>query len=587
MLILGISGLRHHSTASLVRDGEVLAACEEGKLTRRADPGGLPREAMRFCLEKAGAGPQDVQAVALDTHPWRLWGSELGFRAAKFLHAPVASTYYGIESSNHIREQLHNVRLLREMCPHAQIAYCDHHRCHAAAAVFASGFAASGSERALVLTLDGGGAWGSGYLGVAEGTEIRALATARFPDSPGFLYSQITAMLGWRSNADEHRTQWLSTIGKPFARDVFDRIFEPLHRGELRIHAGCFNSGVAEVVCLSRPFLKELGLSDGHWRKAAGMPEEWRAGVAASLQAALEDAVVALVSVWREKMSRQGTSLPALCFGGGVAFNALLVEALAARSGFAQGFVSPVAGNSGCALGAAWLYGLSRGIPPRATLFSPYLGPSFSPQQIKDLLDNCRLTYRNLTQPQMIQDVTDKLAGGSFVGWFQGAAEFGPRALGNRSILAAPTDEWVKENLNAFTKRREGFRPLAASVVEERAGEFFEFPWSSPANPEANCAWMAPPSFLGTVARVKDPGAIPGLAFSGHRARVHVVSRAANRQFHDLLMRCGQVIGRPLLINTSFNAPGEPLVVTPQEALRVFYSTGIDCLAMGDFLIGK
>jgi carbamoyltransferase len=133
----------------------------------------------------------------------------------------------------------------------------------------------------------------------------------------------------------------------------------------------------------------------------------------------------------------------------------------------------------------------------------------------------------------------------------------------------------VKENLNAFTKRRESFRPLAASVVEEQAGEFFEFPWPSPV------------SYLGTVARVKDPGAIPGLAFSGDRARVHVVSRAANRQFHDLLMRCGQVIGRPLLINTSFNAPGEPLVVTPPEALRVFYSTGIDCLALGDFLIGK
>ncbi len=577
MLILGISGLRHHSTASLVRDGEVLAACEEGKLTGRADPSGLPRRAMRFCLEKAGAAPGDVEAVALDTHPWRLWGSELGFRAAKFLHAPVASTYYGIESFNHIREQLNNVRLLREMYPRAEMAYGDHHRAHAATAFFASGF-----ERALILTLDSGGAWGSGFLGVGEGTEIRPLATARFPDSPGFLYSQITGMLGWRINADEHRTQWLSTIGKPDHREVFDRIFEPLRRGELRIRNGCFNTGVAEVVCLSRPLLKELGVPDSDWRKAAAMPEEWRAGVAASLQAALEDAVVALVSVWREK-----TGLPALCFGGGVAFNALLVEALASRSGFAQGFVSPAAGNSGCALGAAWLYGLSRGILPRGTPFSPYLGPSFSPQQIKDFLDNCRLTYRNLTGPQMIQEVTDKLASGSFVGWFQGAAEFGPRALGNRSILAAPTDEWVKENLNAFTKRREGFRPLAASVVEEQAGEFFEFPWASPPNGEANSAWMAPPAFLGTVARVKDPLAIPGLAFSGHRARVHVVSRAANRQFHDLLMRCGQVLGRPLLINTSFNAPGEPLVVTPQEALRVFYSTGIDSLALGDFLIGK
>ncbi|SRR5579871_500693 len=565
MLILGISGLRHHSTASLVRDGEVLAACEEGKLTGRADPSGLPRRAMQFCLEKSGAAPGDIDAIALDTHPWRLWGSELGFRTAKFLHAPVASTYYGIESFNHIREQLNNVRILREMYPRAEIVYGDHHRAHAAAAFFASGF-----ERALVLTLDGGSSWGSGLLAAGEGAELRTLATSRFPDSPGFLYSQITAMLGWRANADEHRTQWLSTVGKPTMRAVFDRVLEPLTRGELRMRAGCFNSSVAEVICLSRQFLKELELPNGDHRAAASMPEEWRANVAASLQAALEDAIVGLAKTWREK-----TGMTAMCFGGGVAFNALLIEALASRSGFAQGFVSPAAGNAGCSMGAAWLLGLTRKIPPRGTPFSPYLGPVFAPQQIKDFLDNCRLTYRNLSAPQMIQEVVDKLAAGGIVGWFQGAAEFGPRALGHRSILAAPNDEWVKENLNAFTKRRESFRPLAASVVEEQAGEFFEFPWASP------------PQFLGTVARVKDPKAIPGLAFSGHRARVHVVSRTANREFHDLLMRCGQTMGRPLLINTSFNAPGEPLVVTPQEALRVFYSTGIDCLALGDFLIGK
>ena len=355
-----------------------------------------------------------------------------------------------------------------------------------------------------------------------------------------------------------------------FRREVFDRIFAPLHRGELRIEHGFLNPDVSESVCLSGSFLKELGVPAGDWRNVASMPEESRAGIAASLQVSLEDAVVALASAWREK-----TNTTALCFGGGVAFNALLVEALASRSGFAAGFVSPVAGNAGCAMGAAWLSGAAKGVRPRGDLFTPYLGPSFSPQQIKDLLDNCRLQYRNLSWPQMIQEVSEKLAAGGFVGWFQGAAEFGPRALGNRSILAAPANEWVKENLNAFTKRRESFRPLAASVVEERAGEFFEFPWTSPA------------SFLGTVSRVKDPEAIPGLAFAGNRARVHVVSRTVNRQFHDLLTRVGQVTGRPLLINTSFNAPGEPLVVTPQEALKVFFSTGIDSLVLGDFLITK
>jgi len=553
MLILGISGLRHHSTAALVRDGAVLAACEEAKLSGRATPVGIPRQAIRFCLEKTGASSNDVDGIALDGHPWRLWGRELGSRVTRVPQ---------------------DVRMLQEMFPRAEIVYHDHHPSHAAATFFGSGF-----ERALILTLDSGGAWESAMLAAGEGTEIRPLLGASFPDSPGFLYSQVTTMLGWRAGDDEHRTQWLSTTsrtaGKPGRREVFDRIFAPLHRGELRIEHDYLNPDVSETVCLSTSLLSDLGVPAGDWRNVASMAEDARAGIAAALQASLEDAVVALASRWREK-----TGATALCFGGGVAFNALLVEALASRAGFATGFVSPVAGNAGCAMGAAWLSGVAKGVRPRGDLFTPYLGPSFSPQQIKDFIDNCRVPYRNLSWPQMIQEISEKLAAGSFVGWFQGAAEFGPRALGNRSILAAPANEWVKENLNAFTKRRESFRPLAASVVEEQAGEFFEFPWSSPGG-------TSPPSFLGTVSRVKDPEAIPGLAFAGNRARVHVVSRAVNRQFHELLMRVGQVTGRPLLINTSFNAPGEPLVVSPQEALKVFFSTGIDALVLGDFLITK
>lgn len=565
MFILGISGLRHHSTAALLRDGEILGACEEAKLTGRRNPSGLPRQAMKFCLEHGGASPEDIEVLALDVHPWRLLGSELGFRAAKFFQAPMASVYYGIESSNRARELLNNLRLLGQIYPRARVCHLEHHRTHAAAAFFGSGF-----ERALVVTLDSGGGSESGLVALGEGLSLRPLASSRFPHSPGFLYTQVTALLGWRPGEDEHRTQWLNTVGRPEKREIFRRVLAPFHRGELRLDPGCFNAGISEIVCLSREFLEELGVPGGDWRKAVELPQEWRANLAASLQAALEDAVVALATFWRER-----TGAEALCFGGGVAFNTLLVEALAQRAGFARGFVSPVAGNAGCAIGAAWLVFAERGVRPPAAPFSPYLGPSFDPQQMKDVLDNSRLRYRNLPQPQLIQATAELLANGSFVGWFQGPAELGPRALGNRSILAAPRDEWVKENLNAFTKRRESYRPLAASVTEEVAGELFEFPWPSPA------------TFLGTVARVKDPAAIPGLAFEGDRARVHVVSRANNRLFHELLTRVGQLCGRPLLINTSFNAPGEPLVVTPQEALRVFYSTGIDSLAMGNFLISK
>jgi carbamoyltransferase len=563
MFILGISGLRGQSTAAIVRDGQVIAACEEAKLCGRRNPHGLPRQAIRFCLEAAGIAAHGVGALALDFHPWRLLGSELGFRMAKLPRALFASAAAGIASFNRTRELLHDLRQLEEMFPQAKVLHFDHQLTHAAAAYFASGF-----ERALTLTLDGGGGSDCALVAMGEGGSLRPLASAHFPNTPGFLFSQMTAVLGFHEGEDEHRTQWLSTIGVPRQREIFRRYLEPLHHGELRLEPGCFNPGVADRVCLDPGFLRDLGVPDGDWRKASALPQEKRADLAASLQAALEDALLTLLAHWKTK-----TGADSLCFGGGVAFNALLVQALAESSGFARGFVSPAAGNAGCALGAAWLAAPDHAL--QTTPFSPYLGPSFPSQQIKDLLDNCRLHYRNLTQPQLIQEVVERMAQGAFVGWFQGPAEFGPRALGNRSILALPQDEWVKENLNAFTKRRESYRPLAASVTEEAAGAYFEFPWASPC------------SYLGTVARVKDPAAIPGLAFGGNRARVHVVSRSANRLFHDLLVRAGQQSGRPLLINTSFNAPGEPLVVTPQEALRVFYSTGIDCLAIGEFLIVK
>jgi carbamoyltransferase len=564
-LCLGISGMRRLSTAAIVRRGQAVAACEEAKLAGRAGAPGLPREAIRFCLERAGAGTADVTTLALDEHPWKLWGSEVGFRLAKFTRAPKASVYYGIESFNRIRELLNNERLLTEMFPNARIEYVDHHAAHAAAAFYPSGF-----ERALILTLDSGGAFTSGQVAGGQGASITPHRAARFPNSPGFLYSQVTTMLGWRAGHDENRTQWLSTTGQPRYRAAFDAVLAPLKRGELRIDQRCFNRGVSETVCLAPAFVRELGVAGGDWRPVKRLPLEQRADIAASLQAALEDAVVALAAFWRERTGHER-----LCFGGGVAFNSLLVGALAERAGFGDGYVSPAAGNAGSALGAAWWLAAAGGERPDAASFTPWLGPSYTAQQLKDLLDNCRLPYRNLTPPQLVQEVAERLAKGAIVAWFQGPAEIGPRALGNRSILCAPADEWVKENLNAFTKRRESYRPLAASVIEESAAEYFEFPWRSPV------------TYLGTVARVKDPAAIPGLAFGGNQARVHVVSRQANRPFHELLTRVGQITGRPLLINTSFNTAGDPLVVTPQDALRVFYSTGLDCLALGDFLLAK
>jgi len=567
MLVLGISGLSYQSTAALLKDGEILAACEEAKLIGRRSPHGVPHKAIAFCLKRAGATPEDVEGVAVDVQPLRLLGRELAFRGKKFPVAPLASVFHSIAGLQRARLELRDLRILRESFPKARFTAVDHHYAHAAYAYYPSSF-----ERALVLTLDSGSATFAGKVALAEGDRIQTLAAARFPHSLGLLYSELTALLGWDPAEDVHRTVWLSTTGEPEFASVFRHIFAPLRRGELRLNADCFDHGAAGRVRLSGKFLAALGLEASTSRalkKAGEMPESWRANLAASLQTEAEAALVELAEFWRRH-----TGTETLCFGGGVAFNALLADALATRTGFRDGFIPPAAGNAGCSIGAAMAATQAAGVALRRCMLSPSLGPAFSGQEIKDVLDNCRLRYRHLAMPQLVTTVAELLAGGSFVGWFQGAAEFGPRALGHRSILAAPRDHWVKENLNAYTKRREQFRPLAASVTEEAAQDYFEYRWPAPV------AYLA-------VARVKDAASVPGLAFAGDRARIHVVSRAANKYYHELLTRVGQLTGHPVLINTSFNEPGAPLAATPGEALRVFYSSGIDVLAIGNFLIAK
>ncbi len=563
MLILGISGLSHQSTAALLNDGAIVAACEEAKLIGRRSPSGLPHRAIEFCLKRAGARPEDVAGVSTDLQPIRLAGRELSFRGRKFPAAPLRPVFEKL-AGRRVLPEIRELRALQDSFPRAAFSAVDHCYALTAYAYYPSSF-----DRALILTLDSTLAPQSGVIALGEGDRITQLATARFPHSVGLLYSEITKLLGWEQVEENHRTAWLSTIGQPEYQAVFRQILSPLYQGKLRLDTDWFNLSASGRIRLSEKVLTAIGL-DAAGKKAREMPQSWRANLAASLQAETEAALVHLAEVWRER-----TRTRHLCFSGAVAFNALLADALAWQTGFDDGFIPPAAGNAGCAIGAAMAATQSAGTAVERCAMSADLGPAYSGQEIKDILDNCRLRYTHQSLPQIVDTVAALLAEGLFVGWFQGAAEFGPRALGNRSILAAPKDHWVKENLNAYTKRREAFRPLAASVTEEAASRYFDYRWPAAAG------------YLATLARVKDPNSIPGLAFQGNRARVQVVTRAANKYYHDLLTRVGQLTGHPILINTSFNEPGAPLAATPGEALRVFYSSGIDALALGNFLVRK
>jgi carbamoyltransferase len=465
-------------------------------------------------------------------------------------------------------------RRLKEEFPAAKIVVYDHHLCHAAAAFFPSPF-----DEALVLTLDETGDMQTASLSLGRGMELEQLEQSYFPDSVGGLFSRVTALAGFSAGGDEHKLQWLSGWGQPVYTPVFRRILSLEQGGLPRLDQRYFSAGHEENGGFSETFFQESGI-----HPAEASKEECRANLAASIQQAVEETVLEIA-----RQAAQEYRLRYLCLGGGLALNSILVERLE-ESGFFQGvFVQPAAGNAGNALGAALYcaHGLLRW-QSRSPLEHLFYGPSYSDDEIKEVLDNCKLRYRYLPRrDELIQTAVEVLLRDQILGWFEGRAEFGPRALGARSILASPLGRYVNENLNQYVKHREKFRPFAASVTAERAAEFFEFAPSA--------------RFLASVGRVKpahrkvfESNLLPNrsdeqgnAAGEPNRIRVHVVEKKSHPMFWELLDRFGKAAGVPVLYNTSFNLFGEPLVCSPRDAVRSFYCSGLDHLVVGNFSVSK
>jgi len=493
MNILGIGGVLGDAAAAVIRAGEIAAAVEEAKLTRRPGPG-LPDAAIATCLSIAKLKPGDIDHVAL-ARPLPP-GSALPSALRVFTKAKVDTV--------------------------------DHHAAHAAAAFYASPF-----EEARVITLDREGDLRCGAIWKGSGNTLTVEEEILYPDSIAELYGQVTELLGMRSRSDEHRVQWLSMTGKP----SFSKVFDGLIRGR------SVNTGIT----LAEPPQRQD-----------------RADLAASMQQALEQYVLRLAD-----------GATNICLGGGVAWNAVLVSALERK--FKGVFAQLAAGNAGTALGAAlhaW-HGVG-GQTKRLDAGSYYLGPDFTVQEFKEALENCKLRFRLLeTVPARIQAAVSHLENNHILAWMQGRMEFGPRALGNRSILASPHDPYSTENLNTFIKHRESSRKFAASVPLEVASQYFET--------GSNARHLA------TVGRVRPEHKeqFRGAILSGDAVRVHTVSKDDNPLYWRLLHAFGEKTGLPVLYNTSFNLFGEPLVCTPRDAVRSFYSSGIDAMVAGHFLLEK
>jgi carbamoyltransferase len=555
MLFLGVASLDHNSAVALLNADGILGAVEEEKLNRSVGADNFPRLAMIRCLEQQGARVSDLNLAALADLPQeaRLRESGLGSQFWANRKRKSAKDSRKSASIRQLRQHLRGAVKLQQF---------EHHLCHAASTFYTSEF-----DRALILTLDGGSGSRCGQVSLGEGDEIRPLRAMNFPDSLGWFYSRITALLGLRPSHDEHKTQWLGRQGQPEYLPVFRKLFRRDSHGLPVLNRRYFAAGPDERGTFSPQFYRELKI---HRDKFRGDPAIC-AALARSAQLFLEETVLEIAHRFQAQ-----TGVDSLCVAGGVFLNVLLVRALETRSTFQHVHVQPVAGNAGTALGAAFLARKKHsGKSARAAMITLSLGPDLNSQAIKAVLDNCKIIYKYLSgEDHLVAEAAKLLQHDKIVAWCQGRTEFGHRALGNRSILASPFSEYVIDNVNQYIKHREDFHPFALSIPAERAAEFFD---ASP-----NCRFMA------SLATLKNPVAgLEQFAFNGREVRVHTVEKNSNPSFWRLLHKFGEAAPAPVLVNTSFNLFGEPLVSDPREAVRSFYCAGIDALALGSFLVVK
>ena len=576
MNILGISGQERDAAAALIQDGRVVAAIEEEKLARIRHigmnyAGGLPFRAIEFCLERARTGFDKIDCIAYYLEPHKRFHREIAFNSSRAIQSRQNGSIeefppYFVESLNDLKQRLKTRRLAEErLRADSKFVEVPHHLAHGASAFFSSGF-----ERAAIVSCDNRGDMTSAALMTGDGEQLHVNAESQFPNSIGLVYSAVTAALGFDADGDWHKTMWLSPTGKPEFLELFADLLRVDEAGLPVVNTDYLDLLFSGQPALSAHFFQCAEVTPR--RKDKPITQRHR-DLAASAQKRVEEVLCEIARVQHGRTGEED-----LCLSGGVALNSFANSAVERGAGFKRLFVQPAAGNAGCSIGAA-LYVWHQVMGNRDRLYQmehAFLGPQFGDDAIKEVLDNCKLSYEYfLTEDKLAAEVARQLAQGQIVGWFRGAMEFGPRSLGARSILASPTTEMMRDNLNTFIKHREEFRPFCAAVPEERTEEFFE---ASALN-----------NFLQGVSRIK-PGKqqlIPAAVFGDGLVRVHSVSRKTNGSFWKLLTKFGEASGVPVLLNTSFNLFGEPVVSTPREAVRGFYCSGIDCLAIGNFLIKK
>jgi carbamoyltransferase len=584
--VLGISAFYHDSAACLLRDGEIIAAGQEERFTRKKGDASFPRHSVDYCLSAAGITVKDLAHVGFYDKPLlkfeRILETYLG-TAPRGLQSFLLAGPLWIKDKLFIDRQLHD-----ELGYDGEILYAEHHESHAASAFFPSPF-----EEAAFLTMDGVGEWATASFGVGRGNDIEILKEIHWPDSLGLLYSAFTYYTGFKVNSGEYKVMGLAPYGEPKYVDlIYRELIDLKDDGSFTLNQRYFN------------YLSGLTMTNGAFDALFGAPPrepeskltQREMDLARSVQVVCEEIMLRMArTVHRE------TGLDRLCLAGGVALNCVGNGRLLREGPFKELWIQPAAGDAGGALGVAQLAWHRHHRQPRRVISGKdsmkgaYLGPSYTDAEIEAYLQSVGAPYRKLERQELLATVARMLADEKVVGWFNGRMEFGPRALGARSILGDPRSPRMQAQMNIKIKFREGFRPFAPSVLREKVHEYFELDADSPymllvapvkrerqipMNVSAEQLWG-----IDKLNVVRSD--IPAITHIDYSARIQTVSRDTNPDYYDLIQEFECLTGCAVVVNTSFNVRGEPIVCSPADAYRCFMRTHLDNLVLGPYLLEK
>ena len=590
--ILGISAFYHDSAAALIVDGKIIAAAQEERFTRKKHDPSYPINAINYCLKEAKLSLEQVDYIAFYDKPF--------LKFERLLETYVAFAPKGLQSFRMampvwLREKLFlkdmlikEIKKVDKNFDDNKLMFGEHHFSHAASAFYASPF-----EEAVVLTLDGVGEWATTTVAIGKGHELNIVKEIHFPHSLGLLYSAFTYYTGFRVNSGEYKVMGLAPYGEPKYKDlILDRLIDLKEDGSFRLDQSYFNYATG-LTMVNQKFADLFG--EPVRKPDTDKLTQFHMDIAASVQAVTEEVVLTMTRALANEYN-----IPNLCMAGGVALNCVANGKILRNKAFKEIWIQPASGDAGGALGGAlavWHKELNnpRVVNPNDAMQGSYLGPSYEQASIKKELTRCGATFDTVNEDEMIEQTAQALADGKAVGWFQDRMEFGPRSLGGRSILGDPRSEKMQKTLNLKVKYRESFRPFAPSVLREDVSDWFEVDYDSPymllvddVKKDKRIQMTKEEKTLFGIDKLNIKRSnIPAVTHVDYSARIQTVHKQTNPKYHALITKFKEKTGCPVVVNTSFNVRGEPIVCTPEDAFKCFMGTELDMLVVGNCIVKK